>query len=44
MLLGSHRPSFRIRHENVHAAPPGGGLAMTLAIKLRYLGNHASQI
>jgi len=28
-LLGSHGRSFRIRHENVRAAPPGGGLAMT---------------
>jgi len=28
-LLGSHGRSFRIRHENVRAAPPGGGLTMT---------------
>jgi len=28
-LLGSHGRSFRIRHEHVSAARPGGGLTMT---------------
>jgi len=28
-LLGSHGRSFRIRPENVRAAPSGGGLTMT---------------
>jgi len=28
-LLGSHAHSFRIRHENMCATPPGGGLTMT---------------
>jgi len=28
-LLGSHGPSFRIRHENLPEAPPGGEITMT---------------
>jgi len=39
--------SFRIRREKVHAAPPaedGPWRHIRLAIKPRYLGNHASQI
>jgi len=46
-LSGSHGRSFRIRHEKSPETPPSGGLTMTsdqLAIKPRYLGNHASQI
>jgi len=44
-LSRSHGRSFRIRHEKVRVAPPGGGLMMTVGNKTpRYLGNLASQI
>jgi len=38
LLTGSHGRSFRIRHEKVCAAFPGGGLAMTS----RPVGNKTS--
>jgi len=47
-LPGSHARSFRIRHEKSPEAPPIAEKSwwrhILLAIKPRYLGNHASQI
>jgi len=42
-LWGSHGPSFRIHHEKLPEAPPGGEITMTWYLTCNIL-NHASQI